>query len=336
MKHRFILISFIVIAAGILFIGRNKTYSRDIYGTFDTLCSISVHSASDTTEQYENLLRELDRKLNAHTSDSLVGRLNSGETVTLAPEMTDFLCTAVSYTNMLSDYFDITVNPIVESWAKAEENSALPDDIPQKLKLTGADCIHIDIDNNTAQLKEDGTSITLGAIAKGYAANVIADKMRQDGISSGLVNLGGNIYALGKKPDGSEWNIAISDPKNSAQAAVTVKCTDKAVVTSGDYERYFELNGKRYHHIIDPKTGYPSESGLNSVTVIDRDAELCDVLSTALFVAGLDEAKSIIEKFSVDAIFIENNNIYYTEGLRDKLILNNEKFTLIPLNQNNL
>ena len=331
MKHKFILISFIIIAVAVLLLGRGKTYSREIYGTFDTVCSISIHSTSDTTEEYEQLLRKLDSELNAHNANSIIGRLNSGETVTLEPEMTDFLCTAVSYTNILSEYFDITVNPIVESWAKAEEANELPADIPEKLKLVGADCLHIDIDNNTAQIEENGASITLGAIAKGFAANLLADRMRQDGISSGLINLGGNIYAVGKKPDGSEWNIAVSDPENNAQAAVTVKCADKAVVTSGDYERYFDLNGKRYHHIIDPKTGYPSESGLNSVTVIDRDAELCDVLSTTLFVAGIDDAKKIIEKFSVDAILIENDNIYYTDGLTDKLELNNEKFTLIPL-----
>lgn len=330
MKHKFILISFIVIAVAILLIGRERTYSRDIYGTFDTVCSISVNSAKDTTENYEQLLRKLDSELNAHNNSSIIGRLNSGETVTTEPEMTDFLCTAVSYTNMLSDYFDITVNPIVESWAIAEEKQIMPHDIPEKLKLVGADCIHID--NNTAKITENGASITLGAIAKGYAANVLADRMRKDGIASGLINLGGNVYALGKKPDGSEWNIAVSDPENSAQPVVTVKCSDKAVVTSGAYERFYEINSNRYHHIIDPKTGYPSESGLSSVTVINRDAELCDVLSTALFVAGFDEAKIIIEKFSVDAILIENNNIYYTDGLSGKIELNNEKFTLIPLN----
>ncbi|MEE0944400.1 MAG: FAD:protein FMN transferase [Clostridia bacterium] len=331
MKHKFVLISFIIIAVAVLLLGREKTYSREIYGTFDTVCSISIHSTSDTTSEYEQLLRKLDSELNAHNANSIIGRLNSGETVTLEPEITDFLCTAVSYTNMLSDYFDITVNPVVESWAKAEDAKELPADIPDKLKLLGADCINIDIDNNTAQITENGASITLGAIAKGYAANVIADKLRQNGISSGIINLGGNVYALGKKPDGSDWNIAVSDPENNAQSALTVKCTDKAVVTSGEYERYFDLNGKHYHHIIDPKTGHPSESGLSSVTVIDRDAELCDVLSTAIFVAGLEKSKSIIDKFCVDAILIENNNIYYTDGLSDKLELNNEKFTLVPL-----
>lgn len=332
MKHKFILISFIVIAVAILLIGKEKTYSREIYGTFDTVCSISVNSVKDTTANYEQLLRELDRELNAHTNSSLIGRINSGETVNLTPEMTDFLCTAVSYTNMLSDYFDITVNPIVKSWANAEEKQIMPQDISEKLKLVGADCIHIDIDNNTAKINKNGASITLGAIAKGYASNVLADRMRQDGISSGLINLGGNIYALGKKADNNDWSIAVSDPENTAQPAVTVKCSDTAVVTSGGYERYYEIDGNRYHHIIDPKTGYPSESGLNSVTVIDRDAELCDVLSTALFVAGLDKAKNIIEKFSVDAILIQNNNVYYTDGLNGKIKLNNEKFTLIPLN----
>lgn len=330
-KHRFILLAFVAVAVGILLIGRPKTYSREVYGTFDTVCNISLYSAEDTTEYYEQQLRKLDSELDTHSGESVIGKLNNGELCSLTPEQTDLLCTAVSYTNMLSDYFDITVNPLVESWDNAEKNSVLPTDISDKMKLVGADCININIDSNTARITEDGASITLGAIAKGYAANMLADDMRRNGISSALINLGGNVYALGSKPNDDDWNIAISDPVGNSQTAVTVKCTDTAVVTSGDYERFFELDGKRYHHIIDPKTGYPADSGLHSATVIDRDAELCDVLSTALFVAGVEKAKEIIADFSVQAILIDDDTVYYTKGLEDKIELNSQNYTLVPL-----
>ncbi len=330
-KHRFILIAFIAVAVGILLIGREKTYNRDVYGTFDTVCNISVHSTADNTAEYEKMLRELDSELNAHSEDSIIARLNNGEVVSLSPEITELLCTAVSYTNMLKDYFDITVNPITQSWKNAEKTQTLPDDIDEKLHLVGADCINIDIDTNTARIIEYGASITLGAIAKGYAANVIADAMRKNGEMSALINLGGNVYALGKKPDGSDWKIAVCNPQNTAETAVTITCSDTAVVTSGDYERYFDLGSRRYHHILDPQTGYPAESGLRSATVIARDAELCDVLSTALFVAGVDKAGQICSQFGVDAILIAEDIIYYTEGLGGKIQLNNENYTLVPL-----
>ncbi|MBS7298857.1 MAG: FAD:protein FMN transferase [Eubacteriales bacterium] len=330
-KHKFILIAFIAIAVAVILTGRGKTYNRDIYGVFDTVSNISIHSTKDTTADYEQLLKKLDSQLNVYNENSIISKLNNGELCALPPELTVFLSDAASYSSYLGDYFDISLNPVISSWTLAEKNLLLPDDIKEKLSLVGIDALYIDYEANTAKIKEDGASINLGAVAKGYAANVLADRMRADAIGSALINLGGNVYAVGAKPDGSDWNIAICDPENTAQTAVTVKCTDSAVVTSGDYERYFELDGKKYHHIIDPKTGYPSDSGLSSVTIIDRDAMLCDVLSTAIFVAGANKAQEILSKFGGEAILIENNNIYYTDGLVEKIELNSDKYFLIPL-----
>ncbi|MBQ7793477.1 MAG: FAD:protein FMN transferase [Clostridia bacterium] len=330
-KRRFFFIAFIAIAVLIFFSGKERRYERTIYGVFDTVSELSVFSAKDNTAEYEELLRSLHSQLDVHTPSSLIARLNSGERVTLPDDITEFLCTAVSYTNMLSDYFDITVNPIIESWELAEENGTLPEDIPEKLTLVGAESLYIDIDKNTAQITKDGASVTLGAIAKGYASDILKDKMLGDGIKSAIINLGGNVYALGTKPDGSNWSVAVADPNNTASPLLSVSLSDCAVVTSGDYERAYEIDGRKYHHIIDPKSGYPAENGLRSVTVIGRDGTLCDVLSTAIFVAGKEKASEIAQSFEVDAILIDDSFIYYTEGLEGKITLSTDKYTLSPL-----
>jgi thiamine biosynthesis lipoprotein len=131
--------------------------------------------------------------------------------------------------------------------------------------------------------------------------------------------MGGNIYALGKKQDKSLWKIGIADPKNVDKNAAVVEVSDTAVITSGNYERYFIISGKRYHHIIDPTNGYPAESGLNSATAIGKDATLCDILSTAMFVAGVEKSKELIKEYDIDAVLIDDGTVYYTKGLEDIL-----------------
>lgn len=332
-KQRFFILPvFILLAAGILFFNRAKTHERTIYGAFDTICRMSVYSQADNTAEYEELIRSLDAQLSPYRGNSAIYALNNGEECTLSPELTEFLCTAVSYTNMIPDYFDITINPVCESWQKAGDDGVLPDDIDAKLALVGTDCIYIDIDKNTARLTEEGASVTLGAIAKGYAADRLVSAMLSNGEQNALIDLGGNIYALGSKPDGSSWTVGISDPKDTSANAVTLEAADTAIVTSGDYQRYFELNGKRYHHIIDPKTGYPAESGLRSATAVGKDATVCDVLSTAMFVAGIDGAKELCKRFSIDAVLITDDTVYYSAALENKITYRSELYRFECLN----
>ena len=132
--------------------------------------------------------------------------------------------------------------------------------------------------------------IDLGGIAKGYTSSRVMQIFKDCGVTSGLVSLGGNVQALGTKTDGTDWQIAIENPDKSSDYIGVVSVKDKAVITSGGYERYFEKNGKTYHHILDPKTGYPAESGLKSVTIVSDNGTLADALSTSLFVMGKEDA----------------------------------------------
>ena len=167
-----------------------------------------------------------------------------------------------------------------------------------------------------------GMEIDLGSIAKGYAGQQAAKLLREKGVTSALLNLGGNVQTIGSKPDGGAWQIAVKNP-HSKEPMMVVSVRDKAVVTSGGYERYFEQDGKTYWHIMDPKTGRPADSGLLAVTVIGEDGAMCDGLSTSLFVMGLEKAAALwAESSDFEAIFIAaDGTVYITDGLKEDFSL---------------
>ena len=322
-KKRIISIIFVLaVAAAVLstrYLGA-KEHTRTIYGCFDTICTITTYSSSDKTEEYENLLRDAELKFSAYNPQSEIYRLNSDLYAELSPDTVSLLCDAVTYSNLLSNYFDITLNPVCLLWQEAEKNSVLPLNIDSALSLKGTENIYIDIDSNYAKILKEGASITLGAIAKGYVTDRIVQKMRANGETSALINLGGNIYAYGLKNNSTAWQIGIRDPKSDENSsAAIVEASNISIVTSGAYQRGFELDGKWYHHIIDPKTGYPAENGIISATAIGSKSELCDILSTAMYVAGVENAFRLAEEYGIDAIIITDNTIYYSKGLDGKI-----------------
>ncbi len=176
-----------------------------------------------------------------------------------------------------------------------------------------------DTEKNTVKVTlEGGSTIDLGGIAKGYLSDRIAQIFSEDGIISAIISLGGNVYALGSKTDGGDWTVAVQNPEDDADYIATVKISDKAAVTSGSYQRYFEEDGKMYHHIIDPHTGKPAESGLLSVTIISASGVRADALSTAMFVKGLDSASDYWRrhKDEFDAIFVTTDGkLHITKGI---------------------
>ena len=163
----------------------------------------------------------------------------------------------------------------------------------------------------------DGASIDLGGIAKGYTSSRVIQIMKDCGIEHAIINLGGNVQVLGTKTDGSDWRVAIQNPDSESSYLGVLSTADKAVITSGGYERYFEQDGQVYHHIIDPQTGYPSESDLTSVTIVCSDGTTADALSTALFVMGLDGAKELYRSGAIDfdMILFDGSRVYVSEGI---------------------
>jgi thiamine biosynthesis lipoprotein len=232
--------------------------------------------------------------------------------------------------------FDITVAPLVKAWNIGfTDNPEIPTEetIENMLPLIDYTDVQIDEIGNRAGLAREGQMVDLGGIAKGYAGDVVRKIYVENGIKSALINLGGNVVALGTKPDGNAWSIGIQNPRSETGEIVgIIKVSDQAVVTSGDYQRYFEKDGKRYCHIIDPQTGYPADSGLMSVTIITSSSTEADGLSKA-FVLGLEKGMELVNKYGqAEAVFITTDKkIYVTPGLQGNFQLEDKshEYTLI-------
>ena len=194
------------------------------------------------------------------------------------------------------------------------------------------DFLNFDSENGKISFGKEGMMIDFGGIAKGYTSSCIMDIFSEYGIESACVSLGGNVQVLGTKPDGSKWKVAIRDPQDESGFLGILETSDKAVITSGAYERYFESDGVVYHHIIDPSTGYPSDSGIISSTIVSSDGVLADALSTAVFVMGVDKATRMWQenRDSFDMIIMtDDDEIYVTEGIKSDFSSLKYKITII-------
>ena len=201
------------------------------------------------------------------------------------------------------------------------------DTLKATLELADPSLIDYDKEISTVRFKKDGVQIDLGGIAKGYTSSRIMDIYKEKGVTSGLVNLGGNAQVFGTKPDGSLWRVAVQSPDSEDEYLGVLETKDKAIITSGGYERYFEKDGVTYHHIIDPSTGYPADNGLISVTIVSADGTLADGLSTSLFVMGKDKAtdywKAHSDEFDM-ILLTDDEKLYVSEGIKDSFTSDRE------------
>lgn len=250
----------------------------------------------------EDLIRRMENTWSATQDNSIPSRLNREQTVTLTESQKAFLDRVEALKERTGGAFDPRLRSLSFLWGFYHEENWFEDFVlPTEAQIAAA----------IAEQKWD-----LGAVVKGYAGQQAAQLLAQMNVDRAILNLGGNIQTYGEKPDGSPWIIGIQNPDgNDSIATVSVTGTC-AVVTSGDYQRYFERNGVRYHHILDPETGYPADSGLRSVTVICRDGLVADALSTALFVMGLEDATQLWRKSDdFEAVFLlTDGRILATEG----------------------
>ena len=284
-----------------------QTSTIYIYDVFDTYSEITINSGDEKIlSECSDYLHYLDRIWSTTREDSEINNLQKG----LSPQTRDIIEKSIDYSKKTKGDFDITVGKSSKLWNDAINSKTLPTDeeIQTARETIGYTAL--------SEGNLSNASLTLGAIAKGYASDRILEILKNSGIDSAMINLGGNIYALGTQGMGKPWNIGIQDPQNPDKTIGRLKIRDSAVVTSGNYIRYFDFNGTRYHHIINPHTGMPANSGLISVTIISPDATTADALSTASFTGGLEEGISLISEFGVMGIFItDDNNIYYSHEL---------------------
>lgn len=303
--------------------------SQRVYGDNAKIAAVKV----------EDEIKRLESLMSFFLDSSEVSKLNKAagkHEVKLSNEVLFVLNRAKYYSKLCDGSFDITIAPVARLWGIFTGNEKLPskEEINEALKLTGYKHLSINNDLGTSKLEKLGQCVDLGAIAKGYAADRAIDIYKQHGIESAFVNLGGNVMLLGNKPDGSPWRVGIQNPLlERGKCLGAVNATNKTVVTSGDYIRYFEKDNKKYHHILDPRTGYPADSSLISTTIVSEKSIDADALSTAIFILGLEEGIKLIDsQKGIEAIFItKDKEIYVTEGLKEDFTFfdGTEGFTLL-------
>ena len=289
---------------------------------FDTAVQLTLWGAPDglmdeiwaECERYENLLSKT-----ISTSD--VSRINTanGATVTVDGETWEILRKAKEISALSGGAFSITIAPVTALWTfTGTETNTIPTDEARLARLFLVDDQKINLgDGNTVTLPA-GMQIDLGGIAKGYIADKVADIIREKAYA-GIVSLGGNVYTVGKKPDGSPFRVGIKDPHNPAMSKAVIETGDCTVVTSGTYERGFSFGGVRYHHILDPQTGWPSQSDLVSATFVMESSMTADALATACIVIGSEKSLALAKELGLDAIFItQDGQVLFSEGFEAK------------------
>ena len=288
----------------------------------DTVISITVYEADETTnaetvldECFEEIER-LEGLFSVTLPQSDISKINAsgGKPVKVAAETAELLRLCLQYGDISQGAFDVTLRPVTALWDFSAEFPSIPNESRLKEAVSTVDYRHLTVTETTVTLTEG--ALDLGGIAKGYIGDRVRELLVKRGVTSALIDLGGNIVTVGKK-QGKDWRIGVKDPLDTANLGAIIEGTDLSVVTSGVYERGFTLDGVRYHHILSPKTGMPVQNGLASVTIACESSVQADALSTACFVLGEEQAVSLLQELEgVEALFIrDDGTIRATQGL---------------------
>lgn len=302
----------------------------------DTVVSETLYTTGeDINASVGNKLREIESGLLSWTEeDSQISKLNAaaGETTEVSDELAGYLAQIEQLAADSDGAFDPTIGRIIRLWDIDGDDPQVPEQADLDALLKDVGYQKVTLDGNKVTLEKD-TTLDLGATGKGIGCDVIAEYLKdQKDVSGMILNLGGSsVLAYGQKPDDSSWKVAVTDPRDTEGdylGAITIE-GGEFLSTSGDYEKYFMEDGKRYHHILDPKTGYPVWNGLTSVTVVCSSGLFADGLSTACFVLGMDDALDLLEKYDADAMFVdEDKNIYLTDGMKERFELMKDSYTV--------
>ncbi|WP_242972557.1 FAD:protein FMN transferase [Lachnoclostridium sp. An169] len=299
---------------------QSDLFAMDTYMTFTAYGDGAEQALADVEER----IKELEGEWSVTDEGSEIYRVNhsGGAPVELGADTAGIVSFALEMAEETGGALDPTIYPVLTAWGFTTDENRIPsqEEIDSLLEHVGYE--KVEMSGNQISLPE-GMEIDLGAVGKGYAGDLAAEIIREKGITSALLDIGGNIQAVGSRPGGGDWRLGIQNPFGDGQIGL-LTVSDCAVVTSGNYERYFiGEDGKRYCHIIDPKTGYPVDNGLASVTVITEEGRRGDALSTALFVMGAEEAENYWRDNSGFELIIitEEGKVLITEGVSDQFTL---------------
>ncbi len=326
-----LLIFLLVISAGCSAGGifAPKQY-KDTQFLMDTVIEITAYG-SDSEASVKAAFAEFKRVnelTNRFDETSQVSKINQAagkEKVQVDPDVITMLKLARSRSEQLNGAFDVTIGALTELWGVGHKGEFVPSDAEIKAQLPLVDFRLLEIDDkaNIVFLPKPGMRIDLGAVGKGYANRKAIDALKAHGVKSALVNAGGDVRVIGKRPDGQPWRIGVQDPRNTEDIAAKLALSDWDVLeTSGDYQRFFIKDGVRYSHIIDPRTGYQPRE-IASITIVAKSENNVDILSTAMFVLGVEKGQELLKQYpGTEAIFITNDGKkIITPGLTGKIEL---------------
>lgn len=333
MKHRLFRFAFLCMLMPILLLAgctekqdmKQEKHTAEFFsmGTYISLVAYG-ENADAALDSAQNRVQELEALWSVTEESSEIYRINHnvGVPVEVSPETADLLDFALEMAKQTDGALDPTIYPLMDTWGFISGNHYIPTEQELQKLLKNVGYERVSLENDVITVPE-GVQLDLGAVGKGYTGQVISELLKREGVTSALFDIGGNIQMVGRRPDGEKWRLGIKNPFGDGSIG-TLQAEDCAVVTSGEYERYFTgPDGKRYGHILNPQTGMPADSGLASLTVVADDGALCDALSTALFVMGAEKAEAYWrENGGFDMLLVTNKNeIILTEGIADQFVL---------------
>ncbi|NLY10828.1 MAG: FAD:protein FMN transferase [Firmicutes bacterium] len=325
-----VLIAALVVCVGGYFgyeyyVSAKSTTTSETRFYMDTFVTISATGAnsSEIVEQAFNEIKRVEELFSRFlpASDVYKINVNAGKWVGVSPEVIEVIEIGLKISGITNGAFDVTIGSLVTLWGFGTGDYRVPSEEELEQALLKIDYNKIQINKKTNEVFiPEGFVIDLGGVAKGYAVDRATGVLKTNGIKHGMVNAGGDIVTIGPKVDGSLWRVGVQDPINTTEILLVIPMKDSAIVTSGDYQRFFIEDNVRYHHIIDPRTGYPAK-GLTSVTVVAPSATEADLYSTAIFVLGLDKGKELVESLKeIEAVIVDTNGqVWISSGLIDSV-----------------
>ncbi|PKM54770.1 FAD:protein FMN transferase [Petrocella atlantisensis] len=338
LKRLCMLISLLLFFTGCAAKDNSTSESITTYA-LDTVITINLYDEGSEAifTRMTNRINEIETLMSKHIAGSEVDLINQNagiKPVVVSQDTYKVVERALMYAKLSKGSFDPTIGPIVDLWGIGTEEARVPsrDEITQKLNYVDYEAIILDEQEGSVYLSKTDMSIDLGAIAKGFVADELVLLLRNEGISKAIINLGGNVYAYGEKDNGDEWKIAIQTPYDQRNVNFGyVEIKDKTVVTSGPYERYFEEDGKTYHHIFDANTGYPIDGETVSVTIVTQSSMDADALSTLLFTMNQKEGLDLIESIDgVECLYIDQDyEIRMSSGFEEMFTLTDHTYKIV-------
>ncbi len=319
---------------------------QEQFFAIDTLITITIVNHPEATTLIKNLrtmVNDYEKMMSISIEGSDVYRINqkhSGEFVVISPETFHVIETSLKFGEKTQGAFDITIYPLIRLWDLKAEKTVLPTDeeIGVTKSLVNYQKVLLDRDRVAISLQNENMAIDLGGVAKGFIGDQMARYLREQGVEHGIINLGGDVLVIGERWDNTPWTVGVAHPRredSGKSLLARIKARDEVVITSGDYERFnqalFEEKGMRYHHIIDPSTGYPSQRGIMTTAVIGQEAMIGDIIATALFNMTVEAGMELLNSLEgyEGMIVTEDKQIYATKGMQDKLELEDMSYELI-------